>query len=63
MKYQVWFVPTRLTERWDWEPRLILATNDLADAYATAYIERCDEPSPDKDDYMVWHVEEITHRN
>ena len=61
-KYQVWFVPTRLGAELNWRPELILETDDEEDARMTAALERADEPAPDKDAYMVWHVEEITNR-
>jgi hypothetical protein len=60
-KYQVWFVPTRLSAGFNWQPELLLETSDYAEARLTAYLEWCDEPAPDKDAYMVWHVEEINY--
>jgi hypothetical protein len=61
-EYQVWFVPTRLAAGFNWQPELLAVTNDLEAAKELAYSEWADEPAPDKDAYMIWHVEEITKR-
>ena len=60
--FQLWFIPTRLGAKFGWKPELLLVTDNEEDARYAAYLEAADEPAPDKDAYVVWHVEEITSR-
>lgn len=60
-KYQLWWVPSRLGyASFGWQPMLLGQFDSLGAAQEAAYIESCDEPAPDKHQYMYWHIQQIT---
>ncbi len=57
-KYQAWVIPTRhcfavLNQK----PFMLCEGKNKEDIEMDCYLDECDDPAPDKNDYFMWHVE------